>query len=121
MKKYLFIIAGIISLGLGILGIFLPLLPTTPFILLSATLFARGSKKLYLWLLNHKIFGNYIRNFLQEKTIPLQIKICSVSLLWIMILFSAFFVVDDKIWLKVILVAIAIGVTIHILHYKTKK
>ena len=121
LKKYLFIFVGIISLGLGILGIFLPLLPTTPFILLSAALFIRSSQRLYIWLLNHKVFGNYIRSFLEERSIPLKVKIRSISLLWATILFSIFFVVSDKIWLQLILLAVAIGVTIHILHYKTKK
>lgn len=121
MKKYLFFVVGIISLGLGIVGIFVPLLPTTPFLLLSAGLFARSSKKMHTWLLNHKIFGNYIRSFLEEKSIPLNVKICSVILLWFTILFSIFFVLEEKLWLQILLFAIAIGVTIHILHYKTRK
>ncbi|MDR2626822.1 MAG: YbaN family protein, partial [Dysgonamonadaceae bacterium] len=62
--KYVFISFGFLSLALGILGIFLPLLPTTPFLLLSAFLFARSSQRLYNWLLNHRILGNYIRVFL---------------------------------------------------------
>jgi uncharacterized membrane protein YbaN (DUF454 family) len=121
MIKYLLIFIGIVSLGLGILGIFLPLLPTTPFLLLSAMLFARSSKKLYDWLINHKVFGNYIVSFMKEKAIPLKIKILSTFLLWATILFSIFFVIEDKTWLQILLFAIAIGVTIHILHYKTKK
>ncbi|MCL2039394.1 MAG: YbaN family protein [Bacteroidetes bacterium] len=121
MLKYLFVFIGIISLGLGILGIFLPLLPTTPFLLLSTILFARSSKKLHNWLINHKVFGNYIRNFIEEKSIPLKVKISSTLLLWFTILFSIFFVIEDKTWLQILLFAIAIGVTIHILHYKTKR
>ncbi len=121
MKKYLFIFIGIISLVLGFLGIFVPLLPTTPFLLLSAMLFARSSKKLYNWLIKHKVFGNYVRSFIEEKSIPLKVKISSTFLLWVTILFSIFFVVEDKIWLQVLLFAIATGVTIHILHYKTKR
>ena len=121
MKKYLFIFIGIISLVLGFLGIFIPLLPTTPFLLLSAMLFARSSKKLYNWLINHKVFGGYIRSFLEEKSIPLKIKISSTFLLWATILFSIFFVIEDKILLQILLFAISIGITIHILHYKTKK
>ena len=121
MIKYLLAFTGIISLGLGIFGIFIPLLPTTPFLLLSAALFARSSKKLHNWLLGHRVFGNYISSFLEEKSIPMRIKIISISLLWISILFAAFFVVNNKICLQVLLFAIAIGVTIHILHYQTTK
>jgi uncharacterized membrane protein YbaN (DUF454 family) len=119
--KYLLIVLGIISLGLGILGIFLPLLPTTPFLLLSAFLFARSSEKLHSRLLNHKILGKYIYNFLQDKSIPLRIKIISISMLWTTIICSIIFVANGKIWLQILLFAIAAGVTVHILSYKTKK
>jgi uncharacterized membrane protein YbaN (DUF454 family) len=119
--KYLLAILGVISLGLGILGIFLPLLPTTPFLLLSAFLFARSSKKLHSWLLNHKILGKYIYDFLQDKSIPMGVKIVSTSMLWATIVGSIIFVANGKIWLQILLFAIAVGVTVHILSYKTKK
>jgi uncharacterized membrane protein YbaN (DUF454 family) len=118
--KYILIIIGIISLGLGILGIFLPLLPTTPFLLLSTTLFARSSKRLYNWLLCHKILGEYIRSFLQEKAIPLRIKIFSISIMWTTMLCTISFAVNGMFWLQILLFAIAAGITIHILSYKTK-
>jgi uncharacterized membrane protein YbaN (DUF454 family) len=118
--KYILISLGIITLALGILGIFLPILPTTPFLLLSATVFARSSKDLYNWLVNHKVLGKYVKDFLNEKTIPLRIKIYSISLLWASIMFSVFFAVNDKAWLQLLLLIIAVGVTTHILSYKTK-
>ncbi len=119
--KLLFAAIGIISLGLGILGIFLPILPTTPFLLLSAALFARSSDKLYSWLLNHKILGEYIRSFREDKAIPMKIKIYSISMLWIVMCITIFTAVNDKLWLQLLLAAIAVGVTIHILSFKTKK
>lgn len=120
LKNHLFIALGFISLALAIIGIFVPLLPTTPFLLLSAALFFRGSPKLYDWLINHKIFGEYIRNFREHKAIPLYTKIFAVATLWAVILSTAFFVVDQ--WLlRGVLFVIATGVTIHILHYKTLK
>jgi uncharacterized membrane protein YbaN (DUF454 family) len=106
---------------LGILGIFLPLLPTTPFLLLSAFLFARSSEKLHSWLLNHKILGKYIYDFLQDKSMPLCIKIISTSILWMTIICSIIFIASGKIWLQILLFAIAVGITVHILSYKTKK
>ncbi|MDR1543181.1 MAG: YbaN family protein [Prevotellaceae bacterium] len=118
--RFFLIFFGIISLGLGIFGIFLPILPTTPFLLLSAVLFAKSSDKLYIWLLNHKILGEYIRSFLEDKSIPLRVKILSVTLLWATMLCTIFFAVK-VIWLKILLIAIAIGVTVHILSYKTRK
>lgn len=120
MKKILFKTLGIISLILAILGIFLPILPTTPFLLLSSFLFIRSSDKLYKWLINHRLLGRYIRDFQEEKAIPLRVKISSLSLLWITITISALCFVHI-IWVKLLLFAIAIGVSFHILHYKTKK
>jgi uncharacterized membrane protein YbaN (DUF454 family) len=117
--KYLLIFMGIISLASGILGIFLPILPTTPFLLLSAALFARSSKRLYDQLLNHKILGRYICGFLEEKAIPLRIKILSISVMWLTMLCTVFFAATEKRWLQLLLLAIAVGVTIHILSYKT--
>jgi len=116
--KLILLSLGCISLGLGILGIFVPLLPTTPFFLLSAALFLRSSKRLYNWLLNHKYFGNYIKNYLFHKTITLKSKIYSISLLLIFILFSTFYIVTHLI-VKLLLLVIAIGVTVHILSFKT--
>ena len=119
--KYLFIASGIVSLTLGVLGIFLPLLPTTPFLLLSAFLFARSSEKLHSWLLNHKIFGKYIRDFLQDRSIPLRVKIISISMLWTTIIGSIIFAANGKSGLQILLLVIAAGITVHILNYKTKK
>lgn len=81
--KYIYVAIGSISLLLGVIGIFLPILPTTPFLLLSAALFFRGSPRLYTWLLEHKYLGPYIRSFREDRAIPLRAKIISVSLLWI--------------------------------------
>ena len=120
MKKIIFRILGFTSLTLGIIGIALPILPTTPFLLLSSYLFLKSSERLYNWLLNNKILGQYIKDFQIEKSIPLKVKISSISLLWITISTSAIFFIHI-IWLKLLLFAIAIGVSIHILHYKTKK
>jgi uncharacterized protein len=118
--KFLLKSLGIVSLLLGIAGIFLPLLPTTPFLLLAAALFAKSSDKLYNWLLNHKYLGSYIRNFREHKSIPLRVKLFSIILLWVTISYSALFIVP-LLWVKILLLAIAIGVTVHILSYKTLK
>ena len=119
MKKYLLIIVGCISLGLGIIGMFLPVLPTTPFLLLSAGCFLRSSKSLYDWLLNHKHLGGYIRDFIEHKAISKRIKITIITTLWATILLSVMIV--EIIWVKILLILIAIGVSVHILHFKTKK
>lgn len=118
--KILYIILGCISLGLGIAGIFLPLLPTTPFLLLTAALYFRGSPRLYEWLLQQKRLGPYIRNFREQKSIPLHAKIISVGLTWLTILYCVLFLLP-QVWLKALLLTIAAGVTWHILSYKTMK
>ena len=118
--RYLLVIAGTIFLGLGILGIFLPILPTTPFLLLAAACYARSSKRFYYWLLNNKWFGSYIKNYREGKGVPLKVKVYTISLLWITILFSAFFIIYIF-WVRVVLVLIAVGVTVHILMIKTYK
>ena len=118
--KYVYIVLGTITLILGILGIFLPLLPTTPFLLLTAALYFKGSPRLYNWLLNQKHLGPYIRNFRENKAIPLRAKILSVSLIWTTIGYCIFGVAP-YLWLKIVLFAIAAGVTYHILSFKTLK
>ena len=118
--KALYILLGTVSLILGIIGIFLPLLPTTPFLLLTAALYMRSSPRLYDWLLHQKYLGNYIRNFRENKAIPLRAKIVSVSLIWITILHCVFFIVPYW-WLKIVLLLIAAGTSRHILSFKTLK
>ena len=120
LVKWVLIIAGIFFVGLGIIGIFLPLLPTTPFLLLAAACFARSSKRFYNWLLNNRWFGNYIKNYREGKGVPLKVKVLSISLLWIAIIFSAFFWVSI-LFVKFILILVAVGVTIHILSIRPRK
>lgn len=119
MLKTILIILGIISLILGIIGIFIPILPTTPFLLLSAALFAKSSQKLYDKLLNNKYLGNYIKDFREHRAIPLSTKIFAITLLWITISTSAIFYVP-LLPIKILMFIVAIGVTIHILRFKTK-
>jgi len=116
--RYLLITAGTFFLGLGIIGIIIPILPTTPFLLLAAACYARSSQRFYNWLMTNKWFGNYIKNYHEGRGIPLKIKIFTISLLWITILTSIYFIVNNF-WIEIILFTIAIGVTIHILTVKT--
>lgn len=115
------IIVGSVSLVLGLLGVFLPVLPTTPFLLLSAALWVKSSPRLYEWLLNHRIFGDYIRNFREYRAIPLRAKIVSVTLLWATMSYCIFVVANEKLWLQIVFATIAIAITWHILSYATLK
>ncbi|MDR1169665.1 MAG: YbaN family protein [Prevotellaceae bacterium] len=117
LKKIFLIVCGSIFLALGILGIFLPLLPTTPFLLLTAACYARSSKKLLKKLLDNRLVGKYITDYQQNKGIRKSIKIYVLSLLWTTITLSAVF--TGAIWIKIMLLCVAVGVTIHISTFKT--
>ncbi len=117
--KLFYKIVGTLSLALGLLGIVLPVLPTTPFLLLTAALYARSSDKLYAWLMNHPRLGAYIKDFREHRSLPLHVKVVSIAMLWATILLSVYLV--KVTWLRVLLLVIALGVTVHILHYKTRK
>ncbi|MBR5135607.1 MAG: YbaN family protein [Rikenellaceae bacterium] len=116
--KIAFIIIGTIAFVLGIIGIFLPLLPTTPLLLLAAALYFRSSPRLYNWLLNHPYFGSYIRNFRECHAIPLHAKIVSVGLLWLTMGYCIV-VIIEPLWLRIALGILAAAITIHILSFKT--
>jgi uncharacterized membrane protein YbaN (DUF454 family) len=108
------VIAGMFFVVVGSLGIFLPLLPATPFFVLAAICFARSSERFHNWLLNNKWFGAYIKNYREGKGILLRQKIIVLSLLILTIGYSCIFVLDHIVW-RIILVLIATGVSIHIL------
>lgn len=117
MKKIVLRICGLISVGLGIAGIFLPLLPTTPFMLLALICFSKSSPELHHWLLNHPVLGKTLRDYLEHRAIKLKTKVFALSFLWISLLSSAFFV--DLWWVRGILLLIGTGVTIHLVKMKT--
>ncbi|MBR2637473.1 MAG: YbaN family protein [Bacteroidaceae bacterium] len=116
--KFIYAILGSIALALGIIGIFLPILPTTPFLLLAAALYFRSSRRLYEWLLSHPHLGTYIKNFREHKAIPLRVKIVSVSLVWITLLYCAISIAGNW-WQSTLFILLATLISIHILHYKT--
>jgi len=99
---------------------FVPLLPTTPFLLLAAACYARSSERFYNWLLNNRWFGSYIRNYLQKRGIPLRAKVFTLALLWVVIGCSVAFAVDSFV-VRLILILLAIGVSIHVLTLRTLK
>lgn len=119
--KSLLAVLGAVSLALGVAGIFLPLLPTTPFLLLAAWAFVRSSPRLYSWLMNHPHLGEYIRNFRENRAIPLRVKVVSVSLVWLTIGFCIVAVVERWWWAQVLLALLAAAVSWHILSYDTLK
>lgn len=125
--RTLWFIAGTICLVLGAIGIVLPILPTTPFLLAAAACYYKSSDRMHSWLLNNKWFGEYIRNYTEGKGLPMKTKIIALSLLWITIVFSIVFILQRLLPIQLILpmqlimIAVAVIVSIHILRLPTFK
>lgn len=116
--KAIYIIMGSVSFALGTIGTFLPVLPTTPFLLLTAYFYLRSSERLYHWLLHHKVFGKYIHDYIKYRSIPLKTKILALVLLWPSIIVTLFFI--PLLPVKMMLVLIASSVSVYIVRLKTR-
>jgi uncharacterized membrane protein YbaN (DUF454 family) len=119
--RALLIAAGTICLALGAVGIFLPILPTTPFLLLAAACYLRSSERMHEWLLNNRWFGEYIKNYQAGRGIPLKTKIIAISVLWLAIVYSTIFVVNEILIAQIVLLTIATGVSVHLIRLPTFK
>lgn len=119
-RRIIYIILGSFFLILGAVGIFIPLLPTTPFWLLTCWFYLRSSEKLYNRAMSNRYFGSYIKNFLVDKAIPLRSKIISVSVMWLSAILTCIYLVEC-LWVKILLILISTGVTWHIFSFPTKK
>lgn len=119
MKKILLIIIGSITLVLGVIGIIFPIIPTTPFLLISSYCYVRSSERLNSWLLNHRILGKYVYNYVTHKAIPLKAKLSAIALICITIPITIILV--NKLVVTIILPFIAISVIIYLLSLKTLK
>ncbi len=117
MIKILFNIVGTLALVLAILGIFLPLLPTTPFLLLASACYLRGSSRLHGWLMDNRIFGPYLANIQSGSGITLRAKIMALIFLWSSLVFSAWFI--HIAWLRVCLLIPGVAVSAYLLRAKT--
>jgi uncharacterized membrane protein YbaN (DUF454 family) len=111
--------AGFISIGIGVIGIFVPLLPATDFFLLAALCFGASSPKFYHWLLFNKLFGKYIRDYKEGRGMSLGTKIWTLIFLWCSIGYSVY--VINNLFVKILLLIIAAGVTLHLFYIKTAK
>jgi len=116
--RTLLVIAGTLSVALGVLGMFLPVLPTTPFLLLAAWCYSRGSDGFYRRLLNNRWCGEYIRDYREGRGISARRKGFAIALLWLTIGYAAIFAVSAW-WAKALLFGIAAGVSVHLLRMKT--
>jgi uncharacterized membrane protein YbaN (DUF454 family) len=116
LKKYILLISGTIALLFGVIGALIPVLPTTPFLLIAAYCYLRSSKRLYNKLINHKIIGKYIYCYFTYRAVPRKSKIGSIILLWAALIASMLLI--RKLFVVLLLVAIGAGVTVHLLLLK---
>ena len=110
---------GFCATGLGVLGIFLPVLPTVPLLLLAVACFARSSERFHHWLINHYRLGPMIQGYTSGQGIPLRAKLTAIGMLWVTISISVFIV--HPLWLKSLLVIIAISITLYLLSLPISK
>jgi hypothetical protein len=120
LTRIVCIVIGSIAVIIGVIGIVVPLLPTTPFLLLAAVCYGRSSRRLYRWLITNKWCGTYIRRYREGEGVSVKIKALTITLLWLTILFSFFCVVSSTL-VRILLLVIAGGVTLHILLLRTYK
>ena len=110
--KLLLTIIGILAIVLGVIGIFLPLLPTTPFLLLAAACFARSSKRMHAWLMGHRLFGQFLRSYEEGRGIPARAKAVALVMMWSSLAFAVWRY--ESMWLRLLLLTIGIGVSIYL-------
>ncbi|WP_137820531.1 MULTISPECIES: YbaN family protein [unclassified Pseudomonas] len=115
--RYGLLTLGWLSVVLGVIGIFVPMLPTTPFLLLAAACFARSSRRFYLWLVGHPKLGPWIRDYLDGHGIPLKGKVYAIGLMWISIALSCYLVPLP--WARAFMLSSAVLVSLYILKQKT--
>ena len=113
LRKWFLVSVGTLSVALGTVGIVVPLLPTTPLLLLAAACFFRSSDRLYGWLISHRLFGSYIRNYREHRAVTWQTKAFTLLLLWIAIGYSVLMIINSWV-IRTILLAIALAVSIHV-------
>lgn len=119
LKRLFFFSLGVTLFGVGAVGVIVPVLPTTPFVLASFFCFGKSSKKAERWVSNNRYFGSYIENYKTKQGVPLDIKIKSVVFLWIMLILSFIFFFN-QFYMFMLLVIVGMAVTAHILLLKTK-
>ena len=120
LGRILLVCVGTFFVGLGVLGIFLPVLPTTCFLLLAASCYAKSSARLHHWIMYNKWFGAYLRNYRAGKGIPQKTRMYTLSLLWLSLAYSGLFVIDT-LWIQLILALVGAGVTLHLFSIPTLK
>lgn len=116
--RWVLISCGWISLVSGVVGIFLPIVPTVPFLLLAVACFSRSSERFHSWLVGHAHLGPLIRDYLQGAGIPLRAKVSAIGMVWVSFPASAL-LFAQAFWLKALLLTTAAGITLYLLALPT--
>ena len=111
---------GLFFTGLGVAGIFIPLLPTTPFLLLAAACFARSSERFHNWLTEHEQLGPFIKGYLDGSGVPMRAKIVALTLIWLTLPISALMLLSNP-WLKMLALILAVSLTVYIFNLPTRQ
>ena len=117
MKKAIHGSLGFLFLALGFIGIFIPVLPTVPFMLLASFFFFRSSERMHSWLLNHKIFGPPIRDFSENRSLKSSTKKRAIITLWLSLFLSIYLVSNH--YVDLVLILIGLSVSVYLLSLKT--
>ncbi len=117
LNNVVLFVLGTLFFAIGIIGVFVPVLPTTPFLLLASFFYLRSSKRMHHWLMNHRVFGSYIRNYVLYRAVPKPTKIRAILFLWTTLIVSMMLV--DQLAIRIGLVVVGVAVSAHILLLKT--
>jgi hypothetical protein len=118
LLRWILICCGWCSIAAGVVGIFVPLLPTVPFLLLAAACFTRSSERFHSWLLEHSHLGPLVRDYLTSGGIPLRAKRVAIGMVWVSFPVSVF-LFAQAVWLKIVLLSIASGITLYLMQIPT--
>lgn len=117
--RWMFIALGSLLVGVGVLGVILPLLPHTIFFLLAAACYARGSERAHTWLMTNRLFGRYLRNYSEQRGATPATKAVTIAMLWVGLAISAWLLAPSPLWLNAILATVGVGVTAYLLSLRT--
>ncbi len=115
MKRALLVVLGSVFVALGVIGAFLPVLPTTPFLLLAAACYLHSSERLHAWLLGHRFLGSYLRAYQEGRGLSLKARLTTIGVLWVSTLGSVLVAIPGSpLWLRGLLIVITVCVTVHV-------
>jgi uncharacterized membrane protein YbaN (DUF454 family) len=118
VMRSVYIIVGTIALVIGAIGLFLPVIPTTPLVILAAACYYRGSERLHAWILSSRWFGETIKNYQEGRGLTRDTKARAIFLMWMTIIISAWFFVNN-LFVRVAMIGVAIGVTVYLVRLPT--